>query len=213
MDTRSIEAHADKGRRARSNKPPNTDGKAGSNARDFSQLFVLSARHFVSALLVDLRKSPKDFKVTPPAGVASMPRFSPVTRHNIAYFSFMALGLIAFWTAYLIRSEVQAAGGGTSGVDGVLGFLVLIPLGIPLLLALVFGPGLSILLWHDRRLVALTVITVVLVVAMGSLGYAAWPILLFTYAAVCWAIDLLWLIRYRRRFEAVADSTSANQSS
>lgn len=142
-----------------------------------------------------------------------MPRFSPVTRHNIAYFSFMVLGLIAFWTAYLIRSEVQAAGGGTSGVDGVLGFLVLIPLGIPLLLALVFGPGLSMFLWRDSRLMTLTVITLVLMVALASLGYAAWPALLFPYAAVCWAIDLLWLVRYRRRFEAVADSTSASESS
>jgi hypothetical protein len=142
-----------------------------------------------------------------------MPRFSPVTRHNIAYFSFLVLGLIALWTAYLIHSEVQAADGGTSGVDGVLGFLVLIPLGIPLLLALVFGPGLSILLWRDPRLVTLTFITVVLIVALASLGYARWPALLFTYVAVCWAIDLLWLVRYRRRFEAVADSTKANESS
>ena len=142
-----------------------------------------------------------------------MPRFSPVTRHNIAYFSFLVLGLIAFWTAYLIHSEVQAAGGGTSGVDGVLGFLVLIPLGIPLLLTLVFGPGLSILLWRDRRLVTLTVMTVVVVVALASLGYAKWPFLLFSYAAVCWVIDVLWLVRYRRRFEAVADSTKANESS
>jgi hypothetical protein len=142
-----------------------------------------------------------------------MPRFSAVTRHNIAYFSFMVLGLIAFWTAYLIHSEVQAAGGGTSGVDGVLGFLVLIPLGIPLLLAVVFGPGLSILLWRDRRLVTLTVITVVVVVALASLGYTKWPVLLFAYAAVCWAIDVLWLVRYRRRFEAVSDSMKADESS
>ena len=142
-----------------------------------------------------------------------MPSFSQVTRHNIAYFSFMALGVIAFWTAYLVHSEVQAAGGGTSGVDGVLGFLVLIPFGIPLLVPLVFGPGLSTLLWRDRRLVTFTVITVVLVFALGSFGYATWPYLLFPYAAVCWAIDLLWLIRYRRRFEAVAESTHANESS
>jgi hypothetical protein len=142
-----------------------------------------------------------------------MPRLSPVTRHNIAYFSFMALGLIAFWTAYLMHSEIQAAGGGTSGVDGVLGFLVLIPLGIPLILALIFGPGLSILLWRDRRLATLTVVTLLLVVALASLGYATWPLLLFPYAAVCWAIDILWLVRYRRRFEAVADSTRASETS
>ena len=141
-----------------------------------------------------------------------MPWFSQVTRHNIAYFSFMVLGLIAFWTAYLIHSEVQAARGGTSGVDGVLGFLVLIPFGIPLLVALVFGPGLSMFLWRDRRLVTLTVLTVALVIALGILGYAAWPILLFPYAAVCWAIDLLWLIRYRPRFEAAAGSTKADGS-
>jgi hypothetical protein len=149
----------------------------------------------------------------PPMGVARVLSFSPVTRHNIAYFSFMALGLIAFWTAYLIHSELQAAGGETSGVDGVIGFLVLIPLGIPLLLALVFGPGLSILLWRDRRLVTLTVVTLLLMVALASLGYATWPMLLFPYATLCWAIDILWLVRYRRRFESLADSTSASNSS
>jgi hypothetical protein len=141
-----------------------------------------------------------------------MPRFSQVTRHNVAYFSFMALGLIAFWTAYLVHSEIRAASGGTSGVDGVLGFLVLIPLGIPLLLALVFGPGLSVFLFRDRRLMTLTVLTVVLMVALGSFSYTAWPFLLFPYAVVCWTIDVLWLIRYRRRFEAVADSTKASES-
>lgn len=142
-----------------------------------------------------------------------MPRLSEGTRRDIAYFSFMALGLIALWTAYLIHSEVQAAGGGTSGVDGVLGFLVVIPLGIPLLLALVFGPGLSILLGRDRRLMALTVLTVALMVALGALGYAAWPYVLLVYAVVCWAIDLSWLVIYRRRFDAVAGSAAANPSS
>ena len=142
-----------------------------------------------------------------------MPRLSQGTRRDIAYFSFMTLGLISFWTAYLVHSEIQAAGGGTSGVDGVLGFLVLIPLGIPLLLALVFGPGLTLFLGRDRRLIALTVLTGALIVALGALGYATWPYLLFPYAAVCWAIDLSWLTVYRRRFEASADSTQASQTS
>jgi hypothetical protein len=166
----------------------------------------------VSALLVELRIPPREVEVSTRTGVVGMPRFSQVTRHNIAYFSFLALGLIAFWTAYLVHSEIQAAGGGTSGVDGVLGFLVLIPLGIPLLLALVFGPGLSLFLSRDRRLMTLTVITVVLMVALGSLGYSTWPFLLFPYAVACWAMDILWLVRYRRRFEAVADSTKASES-
>lgn len=142
-----------------------------------------------------------------------MPRLSEGTRRDIAYFSFMALGLISLWTAYLVHSEIQAAGGGASGVDGVLGFLVLIPLGIPLLLALVFGPGLSMFLGRDHRLMALTVLTVALLFALGALGYATWPYLLFLYAAVCWAIDLSWLVVYRRRFEAGAGSTQANPSS
>lgn len=142
-----------------------------------------------------------------------MARLTQGTRRDIAYCSFMTLGFIAFWTGYLIHSEVRAAGGRTSGVDGVLGFLVLIPLGIPLLLALVFGPGLSLLLWSDRRLMALTVLTLALMVALGAVGYATWPYLLFFYAAVCWAIDLSWLAVYRRRFEAAAGSAQASQSS
>jgi uncharacterized membrane protein YhaH (DUF805 family) len=141
-----------------------------------------------------------------------MSKLSQEARHNIAYFSFMILGLISLWTAYLVHSEITAAGGGTSGIHGVLGFLVFIPLGIPLLLALVFGPGLSMLLWHDRRLATLTAITLALLVALVIMGYATWPYLLFIYAALCLATSLLWIIRYRQRFNAVPDSTKPNGS-
>ena len=135
-----------------------------------------------------------------------MPKLSQEARHNIAYFSFMILGLISLWTAYLVHSEVSAAGGGTSGVDGVLGFLVFIPLGIPLLFALVFGPGLSMLLWPDRRLVALAALTFGVLVALASFGYAAWAYFLFPYAALCLASSLWWIIRGRRHSKAVPGS-------
>jgi cytochrome bd-type quinol oxidase subunit 2 len=139
-----------------------------------------------------------------------MPKFSEEARHNVAYFSFMILGLISLWTAYLVHSEITAASGGTSGVDGVLGFLVYIPLGIPLLLALVLGPGLSMLLWNDRRLVTLATMTLGLLVALVTLGYAAWPFLLLPYSALCLAISLLWILRYRRHFKAGSDSPKPN---
>lgn len=129
-----------------------------------------------------------------------MPRISQRTRHDIAYISFMVLGLISLWTSYFVHSEIQAARGRTSGVDGVLGFLVIIPFGIPLLLALILGPGLSMFLWRDYRLMTLTVLSIALLIALGNLGYKAWPVLLPLYAAVCMTIGLVWFVKYRRRF-------------
>jgi hypothetical protein len=139
--------------------------------------------------------------------------FSQVTRYNIAYFSFMVLGAISFWTAYLTYTELKAAGGETSGVDGVLGFLVFLPLGIPILLALIFGPGFSIVMGRDSRLMTLTVLTLVLIFALVISGYTTWPLPLFPYAAICWVVDFLWLIKYRRRFEGLSDSAKSNESS
>jgi hypothetical protein len=153
----------------------------------------------VSALLVKLPPS-KEVEVPPPTGAARMPRISQRARHDIAYISFMVLGLISLWTSYFVHSEIQAAGGGTGGVDGVLGFLVIIPFGIPLLLALILGPGLSVFLWRDYRLMTLTVLSIALVIALSNLGYKTWPMLLSLYAAVCMTIGLIWFIKYRRQF-------------
>lgn len=159
---------------------------------------------FVWALLVGPSGVSEEVEVLPPTGHSRKLRISRRTLHNIAYISFVVLGLISFWTSYFVYSEIRAAGGGTGGVDGVLGFLVIIPFGIPLLLALILGPGISLLLWHDYRLLALTVLSLGLVIALSSLGYETWPMLLSPYGAVCVTISLAWFLKYRRRSDELS---------
>jgi len=155
---------------------------------------------FVWALLVGLLGLFKEDEVPPPTGHPRKPRLSQRARHDIAYVSFMVLGLISFWTSYFIYSEIQAARGETGGVNGVLGFLVIIPFGIPLLFALILGPGLSVFLWRDYRLMTLTMLSIALVIALGNLGYETWVALLVPYGVVCTAISFIWFTKYRRRF-------------
>jgi hypothetical protein len=150
----------------------------------------------ISALFVKLPPY-KEVEVPPPAGIARKPRISKRKLHDIAYSSFMVLGLISLWTSYFVHSEIQAAGGETSGVDGVLGFLILIPFGIPLLLALILGTGLSVFLRRDYRLLTLTVLSIALVIPLSNFGYKTWPMLLSLYAAVCMTICLIWYFKYR----------------
>ena len=176
---------------------------AGTELNYYSPVWILGGLPalaiLLSALLVKLPPSRKA-EVPPLKEVARKPRISLRARHDIAYISFMVLGLISLWTAYFVHSEIQAAGGSTGGVDGVLGFLVIIPFGVPLLLALILGPGLSVFLRRDYRLLALTVLSIALVIALGNLGYKIWPVLLPPYAAVCMTIGLVWFIKYRRHF-------------
>ncbi len=154
----------------------------------------------VWALLVKLPPS-QEIEVPPPTGAARKPRISRRTRHDIAYTSYIVLGLISFWTSYFVYSEIQAGGGSTGGVDGVLGFLVIIPFGVPLLLALMLGPGLSVFLWRDYRLIMLTVFSIAVVFALGNLGYETWVALLAPYGAICTAIGFIWFTKYRRHCE------------
>lgn len=145
---------------------------------------------FVWALSVKLPQS-KEVEVPPPTGTARKPRISKRALHDIAYISFMVLGLIAIWTSYWAYVDPD---------PGVIGFLVIIPFGIPLLLALIVGPGLSMVLWRDVRLMTLTVLSIAMLVALNILGEEAWPIPLSLYAAACMTIGLVWFVKYRRRF-------------
>jgi hypothetical protein len=145
---------------------------------------------FVSALLVRLPPS-GDVEVPRPTGAARRPRISQRARHDIAYVAFTILGLIAIWTSYWVHVDPD---------PGVIGFLVLIPFGIPLLLALILGPVLSVLLWRDVRLMTLTVLSIAMLAALSVLDEAAWPIPLSLYAAVCLTTGLVWFVKHRRRF-------------
>jgi hypothetical protein len=155
---------------------------------------------FVWAILIKLPPS-REVDVPPPVAVARKPGLSMRRRHDMAYVSYIVLGLISWWTSYFVHSEIQAAGGSTGGVDGVLGFLVLIPMGVPLLLALVLGPGLSVFLWRDYRLLLLAIFSAAVVVALDNLGYEHWVALLVPYGAVCTATAFFWFTEYRRHLE------------
>ena len=145
----------------------------------------------ISALVVKLPPS-KEVEVPPSAGIARKPRISKRTLHDIAYASFMVLGLIAAWTAFWTLADPDW---------GVIGFLVLIPFGIPLLLASILGLGLSVVLSRDVRLITLTALSIAMLGAMNFLRLEDTPIPLVLYAAACIAIGGIWFIKYRRQYD------------
>ena len=169
---------------------------------------------FISALLVKVPPPTEAVEKVPPVltdaanrifrHIGYKPVEKPGTRkralHDKAYISFMVLGLISFWTSFHFYHEVNA-GGSTGGVGGLLLFVVLVPCGIPLLLALILGPGLSVVhCLDDYRLMTLTVISIALVIALGNFGYETWSMFLAVYATLCMTIGLIWFVKYRRRF-------------
>ena len=103
----------------------------------------------------------------------------------------MVLGLIAIWTSYWAYVDPDL---------GVIFFLVIIPFGIPLLLALILGPGLSMILWRDVRLLTLTILSIAMLIVLEFLRVKDLPIPLCLYAAVCMTTSLVWFGKYRRRF-------------
>jgi hypothetical protein len=143
---------------------------------------------FVWALLVGLPGLFKEDEVPPLSGHTGTPRISRRTLHDIAYISYIILGLISLWTASLEPEP------------NVIGFLVLIPFGIPLLLALILGPGISLFLWRDHRLAALTILTIGVVIALNTLREETWLAFLIPYGAICTAIGIIWFSKYRKHF-------------
>jgi hypothetical protein len=143
---------------------------------------------FVWALLVGPPGVLKEIDVPPPTGQSRKPRISRRTLHDMAYISYMILGAISLWTASLEPEP------------NVIGFLVIIPFGIPLLLALVLGPGISLFLWRDYRLGGLTALTIGVVIALNILREGNWFALLIPYGAICTAMGIIWFTKYRKHF-------------
>ena len=121
--------------------------------------------------------------------------------HDIAFAAFFVLVLIALWTSYLILISIS---------DGTTDDLpVLIPLGvgviagIPLLIALVLGPGLSLFLWRNHLLLILSILTIVMFVVIGNLPYERWPTILLPFAVILMAAILVWFARLRRTWKQV----------
>lgn len=167
---------------------------AGTELNYYSPVWILGGLPalaiLLSALLVKLAPS-QEAEVPPPTGAARKPKISKRTRHDIAYISFIVLGLIAIWTSYWVHVDPD---------PGVIGFLVIIPFGIPLLLALILGPGLSVFLWRDYRLMTLTVLSIGVVIALNILREENWLALLIPYGAICTAMGIIWFTKYRKHF-------------
>ncbi len=109
--------------------------------------------------------------------------------HKIAYTSFGILGVISFWVSYLTIGAVEGAGGHISGLPGVIGFMVIIPLGIPLILAVFFGPFLSLFTgWGDGYLMSMTGLSYSLLFSLLLASATALSWLFLAYGIVCLVI-------------------------
>jgi hypothetical protein len=124
---------------------------------------------------------------------APAPKLSWVGRrkyHDIACASFFFIGLLALWTSFLIHTGGDPAAAVGMGVIG--------PFGIPLAVALVLGPGLSLLLWRNELLLILAVITIVVFAELGGRGFERWPAILLPLAAIVIAANLVWWLGRRK---------------
>ena len=116
--------------------------------------------------------------------------------HKIAYTSFGILGVISFWVSYLAFSEIQAAGGNTSGLAGVLGIGILVKLGIPLILAVFFGPFLSLFTgWGDGYLMSMTGLSYLLLFSLLLASATALSWLFLAYGIACLVICVIGLTK------------------
>jgi hypothetical protein len=112
--------------------------------------------------------------------------------HKTAYFAFIVLGLISLWASYLAFSEIQAAGGDTSGLAGVLGIGVLVIFGIPLILAVIFGPFLSLFTgWGDGYLISMTGLSYLLLFISPLASATVMVSSLLAYGIACLVICVI----------------------
>ena len=122
--------------------------------------------------------------------------------HDIAFAAFFVLALIALWTSFLIHHEFTVSGG-PGGLDAAVGIGVIGVFGIPLVISLVFGPGLSLFLWRNHLLLILSILTIVMFVVIGNLPYERWPTILLPFAVILMAAILVWFARLRRTWKQV----------
>jgi hypothetical protein len=123
--------------------------------------------------------------------------------HDIAFAAFFVLALIALWTSYLIHDEFTLSGGSTD-LGAVVGIGVIGVFGIPLVISLVLGPGLSLFLWRNNLLLILLILSIVVFLIVGNLGFEKWPVILLPFAVILTASSLVWWVRLRRTWKQSA---------
>jgi hypothetical protein len=110
-------------------------------------------------------------------------------RRRYAYLSFILLGLFSLWVSYLTYGAGEGIGGHTPGLAGVMGFMVVIPLGIPISIAAIFGPYLSLFRNRDDvYLMSMTGLSFLLVVLAGIVSATALPWIFLAYGVACLVI-------------------------
>jgi hypothetical protein len=87
-------------------------------------------------------------------------------KRDLAYGSFMFLGVVSLWSAYALSPGPSGDDG--SGAAGVFGFLVFLPFALPAAVALLVGGSLSLLSWPERRPLSLLALTIVFSLYMGG---------------------------------------------
>ena len=116
------------------------------------------------------------------------------TSQKVAYISFRVIGLIAILSGFLVASEISGSGGATGGLAGVLGIGILVPLGIPLFLSIILGPGLSLFVGlNDSCLMSMTGLTILFLILSVVVGAVALAPLFFAYGIACMAIGAKWI--------------------
>lgn len=176
--------------------------RGGSELNYFSPVWLMGATPVVAllagALLITLpSRSPRQATATrvdtgrPPGH----PRDR--RRRGIAHGSFGVLGLIGLWTAHLTRVDPS---------EGVIGFLVMIPFGLPLIVALGLGLGMTVVLRDDARLNVLSTLTVAIACLLLVLDLEDWTVPLGLYSAACILAALDWFVKQRRE-DRQQDST------
>ncbi len=164
----------------------------GSEMNYYSPVWLMGATPVVAllagALLITLPSRPHR-QATTTGGNPGRPPGHPRVRRGIAHGSFGVLGLIGLWTAYLTWVDPS---------EGVIGFLVMIPFGLPLLGALGLGLGTTLVLRDDARLNVLSTLTVAIAGLLFVLELEDWPVPLGLYSAACILDVLDWFVKQRR---------------
>lgn len=124
------------------------------------------------------------------------PVMNEQSKRDLAYASFMFLGAISLWSAYVLAPGQSGEDG--SGAAGSFGFLVFIPFALPAAVALLVAGSLSLLLWPEWRPLSLLALTIVFSLYMGGafdLHWRPWLV----YGSILTVLAALFLLVDGRR--------------
>ncbi len=103
---------------------------------------------------------------------------------KLAFNSFRLLGIVSFLFAFTI---ILLASGMTGGV---VGFFIVLPTYIIMILALILGPGLSLFIWHNQHLNFIKALSLFVALLIFLFQNFAWVLFLIfiAYGIACVSI-------------------------